>query len=388
MGGYDMSDARSFKGRCGWAVLLLVMFLGGCAHLGGKQQTARIAGFQYPDPLPLAEVSQLSRADQIRYFTDHVYQAATGRGEARRTHAAAADAVLEQMRKTLSKADFVAFWTGVDPEFFGRVNAVLDYADYTHPQMAWDGRQLRTVYNLGARHLAVLDQLSAARRQAMQDFIELADEGDSAACFAFHKAYKNYPDPLKGEAALTWQDVDGKPFRKSMWDGSAEAVHDGRTVQIPIPPQAALGCRHILHPPARMTAGVVEDAEQFFARINLSGSFDASDYTQHKQAWQQEIMDKAMQAARKIHLNLIRIVNVVDVYRIFPPALDYEYELAVADGTLPAMVATGILTEQQAFVVEQRIHERQVLLTGEGVTPEHTPMAFLQLAADRVASKH
>jgi hypothetical protein len=37
--------------------------------------------------------------------------------------------------------------------------------------------------------------------------------------------------------------------------------------------------------------------------------------------------------------------------------------------------------------VEQRIHERRVLLTGEGVTPEHTPMAFLQLVADRVAAK-
>jgi hypothetical protein len=50
-------------------------------------------------------------------------------------------------------------------------------------------------------------------------------------------------------------------------------------------------------------------------------------------------------------------------------------------------VASGILTEQQAFTVEQRIMERRILLTGESVTPEHTPMAFLQLVSDRIAAK-
>ena len=391
--GNVMTSTNFYEGRLEvgvprWLVtLFLLMFLGGCAQLGGKKEIAGTPGIQFHDPLPITEVAQLSAAEKIRYFTDNVYLAATGGGEARQAHAAAATAVLHHLQETLDKQSFVAFWTGVDPEFFGRVNAVLDHADYTHPQMALDGRQMRTAYNLGARHLEVLDNLSEARRQAMQDFIDLADKGDSAVCFAFHKAYKKYADPLKGQADVNWLDVDGKPFRKSMWDGSGEAAYGGRIVQIAIPPQAVLGCRRILHPPGNVTAGVVEDAEQFFAGINLSSTFDPADYAQRKKTWQREIAAKAAKAARKIHLDKIRIVNVVDVYRIFPPALDYEYELAVADGTIPDMVATGILSEQRAFVVEQRIHERRVLLTGEGVTPDHTPMAFLQLVADRIASK-
>lgn len=391
--GIVMTSAKFYQDRFEagirrWLVpLFLLMFLGGCAQFGGKKEIAGTSGIKFNDPLPIAEVTRLSEAEKIRYFTDNVYLAATGRDDVRQAHAAAAAAVLQQMRETMDKSSFVTFWVGVDPEFFGRVNAVLDYADYTHPQVALGERQMRTVYNLGARHLEVLDNLSEARRQAMQDFIDLADKGDGAACFAFHKAYKNYADPLKGEANVNWLDVDGKPFRKSMWDGSGEAAYGGRIVQITIPAQAVLGCRRILHPPNNVTAGVVEDAEQFFAGINLSSTFDPADYAQHKENWQHEITAKAAQAARKIHLDKIRIVNVVDVYRIFPPALDYEYELAVADGTIPDMVATGILTEQQAFVVEQRIHERRVLLTGEGVTPDHTPMAFLQLVADRIASK-
>ena len=393
VGGYAMSGSKLFKlrveGRV-WRCLssvVLVLALSACAQLGGKKEIAHTPGMKFSTPLPISEVAQLSPADKIRYFTDNVYAAATSQGQVRETHAAAAVAALQQMRETLDKESFVAFWEGVDPEFFGRVNAALEYKDYTHPQVALDERQMRSAYNLGARHLEVLSNLSEARRQAMQDLIDLADKGDSAACFAFHKAYKNYSNPLFGEAGINWLDVDGKPFRKSMWAGSGEATYGGHVVQIAIPPQAVLGCRRILHPSHQVTAGVVEESEQFFSGINLSGKFDPSDYAQHKEAWQQAITAEATQAAAKIRMDKIRIVNVVDVYRIFPPALDYEYELAVSDGTLPEMVATGILTEQQAFIVEQRIQERRVLLTGEGVTPAHTPMAFLQLVADRVAAK-
>ena len=344
-------------------------------------------GVKYYEPLPAAQLAKLTEDEEIRYFTDHVYAAAVSSGEVRQLHADAAEAALEHLRETLDKESYVSFWVGVDPEFFGRVNAVLEYTDYTHPQVAVGDRLMRTAYNLGARHLEVLSNLSEARRQAMQDFIDLADKGDSAACFAFHKAYKNYANPLKGELGVGWLDVDGKPFRKSMWAGSGEAVYGGKIVQITIPPQAVLGCRRMLHPYGKVTAGVIEESEQFFSGINLIGKFNPEDYEQHKVAWQKEITSEAKEAAGRIHLDVIRIVNVIDVYRIFPPAMDYEYELAVSDGTLPEMVATGILTEQQAFVVEQRIKERRLMLTGEGVTPEHTPMAFLQLVADRVAAK-
>jgi hypothetical protein len=222
----------------------------------------------------------------------------------------------------------------------------------------------------------------------MQDLIDLANKGDSAACFAFHKAYKDYKNPLQGEAGIGWLDVDGKPSRKSsMWAGSGEAAYGGRIVQIAIPPQVVLGCRRILHPPQKVTAGVVGETEQYFSGIKLSNDFDSISFDRHKRAWQREIGAKAAEVAQKIHLDKIRIANVIDVYQIYPPALDYEYELAVADGTLPEMVAAGILTEHQAFIVEQRIKERRILLTGEGVTPDHTPMAFLQLTADRDVPK-
>jgi len=364
---------------------VLLLALAGCALWGPKRQTADFSHFYAPRSV--AEFNQLSPDERVRYFTDNVYLAATLHGAERNARLTAAEQALEQLRENLDKKAFVTFWIGVDPDFFGRVNDLLAYADYTHPQVALGERQMRTVYNLGARHLAVLGNLSAARRQAMQDLIDLADKGESTACFAFYKAYKDYTNPLRSEADIDWLAVDGRPFRKSMWAGSGEANYEGRIVQIAIPPQAVLGCRNILHPSPEVTAGMVDDAEQFFNRIDLSGRFDASDYARHKEVWEQDLLAKAADAARKIHLDKIRIVNVVDVYRIFPPALDYQFELAVADGTLHEMVASGILSEDQAFRVEQRIHERKVLLTGEGVTPEHTPLAFLQLVADRVAAK-
>lgn len=375
--------------RWSWAAgFFLIMLLSGCTHFVERKEITHGMGAKFYDPMPVADLSRLSRDQQIRYFTDNVYLAATAsRDEVRASRAAAAEAALRHMRETLDKASFVAFWMGVDPEFFGRVNAVLDFADYTHPQAVLDERQMRTVYNLGARHLEVLKDLSSARRQAMGNLIDLAYKGDSAACFAFYKAYKNYPNPLRGEAGVNWLDVDGKSFRRSIWEGSAEATYGGRVVQIAIPPQAVLGCRRILHPSDKVTAGAVEETEQFFAGINLLGNFDTSGYAQHKEAWQRGITAKASAAAEKLHMYKIMIVNVVDVYRIFPPALDFEYELAVSDGTLPEMVATGMLSEQQAFIVEQRIQERRILLTGEGVTPERTPMAFLQLATDRLDTK-
>ena len=68
---------------------------------------------------------------------------------------------------------------------------------------------------------------------------------DGEACFAFHKAYKDYADPREGEAGVTWQQADGKPFRKSMWAGSAEASLGGRVARIAIPAEVVLGCRNI-----------------------------------------------------------------------------------------------------------------------------------------------
>lgn len=367
--------------------LVLLLVLGGCGSITGKAQVAKLSGVKFQLPLSGAEYAQLGREDQIRYFTDQVYLAAVVGGLGRDTAAAAASAALQHMRETLDKNDYVAFWIGVDPEFFGRVNAVLDYADYMHPQVVLGERQMRTVYTLGARHLEVLSNLSEARRQAMQDFIELADKGDNAACLAFHKAYKNYDKPLQGEPGVSWLDVDGKPFRKSIWAGSGDAVYNGKIVQIAVPPQAVLGCRRILHPTDKVTAGTIEEVEQYFGAVNLTRKFDPEGYAQRKRAWQQELTANAEQIAATVRLDKIRIINVVDVYRIYPPALDYEYEMAVADGTLPEMVATGILTEQQAFEIEQRVYERRVLLTGAGVTPGQTPMAFVQMMADRTSKK-
>lgn len=372
----------------GWGLLtLLLVLLSGCAQWGGKKDSAKLAGIKYLAPLSTAELDRLPLAERIRYFTDNVYLAAEGRSEARDSRAAAAALALDHLRETLDKEAFVSFWVGVDPQFFGRVNAALAYMDYTRPQLVLNERLSRTAYNLMARHLEVLGNLAKARKEAMQDLIDLAEKGDNAACFAFHKAYKDYANPLHGEAGVNWLDVDGKPFRKSsMWAGSGEASYGGRVVQIAIPPQAVLGCRRILHPTDQVTAGVVQEVEQFFAAINLDKEFDPAAYARHKEAWQRELRDKASAAAQRVRLERIRVINVVDVYRIFPPALDYEYELAVADGTLSEMVAAGILSEEQAFVVEERIHERRVLLTGVGATPDQTPMAFLQLVANRPAT--
>jgi hypothetical protein len=368
----------------GWPALLTVVLLSGCAQWSGKQDAAKLIGIKYPAALSLAELDRLPLAEKVRYFTDNVYLAAEGGQEAGKSRAAAAAAVLDHLRKSLDKQSFVSLWVGVDPEFFGRVNAVLPYTDYTHPQVALNERQSRTAYHLKPRYLEVLPNLAKTRREAMQDLIDLAEQGDNAACFAFHKAYKDYADPLHGEPGVDWLDMEGKPFRKSsMWAGSGEAAYKGRVVQIAIPPQAVLGCRRILHPTDQVSAGVLLEVEQFFAAINLDGGFDPDTYTRHKETWLRELRDKATAAAQRARLRRIRVINVVDVYRIFPPALDYEYELAVADGTLPEMVASGILSEEQAFAVEERIFERRVLLTGVGATPDKTPMAYLKLVADR-----
>lgn len=372
-------------GRGGWAwlVLICVVLLSGCAQWRDKKDAAKFAGIKYRTPLSSAQLDGLSLAERIHYFTDNVYLAAEG-GRDVRASRMAAESALDNLRKTLGKKAFVDFWVGVDPEFFGRVNAALGYTDYTHPQVILNARQARTAYNLMARHLKVLGNLVQTRREAMQDFIDLAEEGDTAACFAFHKAYKDYTDPRHGEAGVSWLDVDGVPFRKSsIWAGSGEASYKGHVVQIAIPPQAVLGCRRILHPPDQVTAGMVEEVEQFFSAINLDRKFNPAAYAERKKVWRRQLQEKADAAARRVRLHRIRVISVVDVYRIFPPALDYEYELAVADGTLSDMVATGMLSEEQAFVVEERIHERRVLLSGVGATPEQTPMAFLKLVADR-----
>ena len=367
--------------RTRWLMVCVAGLLAACSATGEKKGTSDAAGL-YPI-LPQAELARLSPEDQIRYFTDNVYLASTHRDGGR---AEVADVTWRYLKDTLSKEDFVQFWTGVDNEFFARVNAVLEYPDYTVRQVPLDQRRMRTAYNLGARHLAALKGLAEARREAMQDLIDLAAKGHGAACFAFHKAYKDYPKPRSG-ANLTWSQVSGTPFRKSMWAGSAEAVVDGRVVQIPVPAEVVLGCRSLFQPPATVAAGLVDEVEQFFGGIQLKAGFDAAGYAERKAAWQREITQRALAAGQRLRLDRIRIVNVVDVYQIFPPALDYEYELAATDGGLAEVVAAGILNEQDAFVVEQRVAERKTLLTGVGVTPQDTPMAFLKMVEERAGPK-
>lgn len=367
--------------RGGWLIVCVAGLLAACSATGEKKEGSDAAGL-FPI-LPSAELARLSPADQIRYFTDNVYLASIDRDGAR---AEAAETTWRHLKDTLSKEDFVQFWIGVDNEFFARVNAVLESPDYTVRQVPLDQRRMRTAYNLGARHLEAMKGLPEARRQAMQGLIDLAAKGDSAACFAFHKAYKDYPKPRSG-ANLTWSQVNGKPFRKSMWAGSAEAVVDGRVVQIPVPAEVVLGCRSLFQPPATVAAGLVDEVEQFFGGIQLKAGFDAAGYAERKAAWQREITQRALAAGQRLRLDRIRIVNVVDVYQIFPPALDYEYELAATDGGLAEVVAAGILSEQDAFVVEQRVAERKTLLTGVGVTPQDTPMAFLKMVEERTGPK-
>ncbi len=368
-------------------VTLLALSLSACSFSGGKKKVGLSPAAQAQSASSAQGFAQLPRPEQIRYFTDNVYFAATSRGGASDPRAAAAAEALAYMQANLSKEDFLRFWIGVDAEFFGRVNAALEFPDYTHPQTALDARRMRTAYNLAARHLEVLSNLAEARQRAMTYFIDLAAKGDSEACFAFHKAYKDYADPRQGELGVSWQQVDGKPFRKSMWAGSAEANAAGRVVRIGIPAEVVLGCRNILHPPAAVTAGQVEEVKQYFSAIQLDRGFSVSAYKARKEAWRRDITQQAVAAAEKLRLEKIRIINVVDVYRIFPPELDYEYELAASDGSLPERVAAGILSEQDAFVVEQRIQERKVLLTGVGVTPQGTPMAFLQMVSERASAK-
>lgn len=369
--------------RTGWLSICVVGALAACSVIGEKKEATDVAGLPLSPITPMAEVARMAPADQIRYFTDNVYLASVNHDGA---HAEAAEATWRHLESVLSKEDFVQFWTGVDTEFFARVNAVLDYSDYTHRQVPLDQRRMRTAYNLGARHLEALKGLSEARQQAMRDMIELAAKGGSAACFAFHKAYKDYPKPRSG-ANLTWPQVDGKPFRKSMWAGSAEAMVNGHVVQIPVPAEVVLGCRKLFQPPATVAAGLIQDVEQFFGGIQLQANFNTAAYAEHKAAWQREITQQAVAAAQHLKLDRIRIVNVVDVYQIFPPALDYEYELAASDGGLAEVVAAGILSEQEAFVVEQRVAERKILLTGVGVTPQDTPMAFLKMVEERTEQK-
>ncbi len=381
-----MIHDKTHAGR--WAGLaLLLCLLSACAMVGQKKGAALTPGIQLYGPMSVEQLARLPPAEQIRYFTDNVYFAATHRGGAGEARAEAASVALRHLQDTLNKEDFLRFWIGVDGDFFGRVNAALEFPDYTRPQAAPDQRRVRTAYNLAARHLEVVKNLGEARQRAMGYLIELASKGGSEACFAFHKAYKDYPNPLHADTELTWPHVDGKPFRKSMWAGTGEATVGGKVVRIAIPAEVVLGCRTILHPPATVTAGVVEDVKQFFSGIKLGRDFNLTGYNQRKEAWRRDIAQQALVAAEKLRLEKIRIVNVVDVYQIYPPELDYEYELAASNGTLSEMVAAGILGEQDAFVVEQRIHERAVLLTGVGITPQGTPMAFLHMVSDRTPKK-
>ncbi len=373
--------------RHGALALCLSAGLVGCASIGGDRDPLDTSGGKFYAPLSAADFARLTEPEQIRYFTDNVYLAATGNTSVRDQRAQAAREALKQLRAQLDQPSFVRFWSGVDGEFFGRVNAAFEIPDYTRPQAKVDGRRVRTAYNLGARHLAVLDsQLGEARRLAMRHYIELAAKNDPGACFGFHKAYKDYPDPRVGDPTLTWELAEGKPFRKSMWTGSAETLHQGRPTQIAIPAEVVMGCRRILHPPADISAGLVHEMEQFFTDINLIGGFDLAGYKRRKTQWQDALRAQALEAAQRMGRDRIMIINVVNVYQVFPPEMDYEYELAVTEGTLPELVASGILEEEQAFKIEQRVIERRLMLTGIRVTPERTPLAFLQLTTEKVTT--
>src|SRR3569623_403412 len=177
--------------RAGWLGLCVAGMLAACSVTGGKKATG-VAGLPLSPIVSAAEVARMAPTDQIRYFTDNVYLASINRDDAR---AEAAEATWRHLQSALSKEEFVQFWTGVDSEFFARVNAVLDYPDYTHRQVPLDQRRMRTANNLGAHHLEAMKRLRQTRQQAMRDVIELAAKGDSAACFAFHKAYKDYSKP-------------------------------------------------------------------------------------------------------------------------------------------------------------------------------------------------
>src|SRR3569833_57826 len=340
----------------GWLLAVAVAVVAGCAA-GNNQKEAGDTTAHLYKPSSIDEVARLAPAEQIRYFTDNVYLAAVDRNDSR---AAAATAALRHLQDSLSKEEFVRFWTGVDSEFFGRVNAVLEYPDYTHRQVTLDPRRTRTAYNLGARHLDGIAGAGQARQLAMRDLIEFAAKGDSAACFA---------------------------FRKARWAGSAEAVVGGQVVQIPIPAEVVLGCRQLVQPPATMAAGVTQEVEQYVAAIQLNKDFDAAAFAERRDAWRRDLLQQALKESERLRLDRIRIVNVVDVYQIFPPALDYEYELATGDGSLPELVAAGVLSEQDAFVVEQRIAERKILITGVGITPKDTPMAFKQMVVNRTPTR-
>lgn len=142
-----MIHDKTHAGR--WAGLaLLVCLLSACAMVGGKKETALSPGIKLYAPLSVEELARLPPAEQIRYFTDNVYFAATNRGGAGEARAEAAAAALRYLQDTLGKEEFLRFWTGVDGDFFGRVNAALEFTDYTRPQAALDERRVRTAYNL------------------------------------------------------------------------------------------------------------------------------------------------------------------------------------------------------------------------------------------------
>ncbi|HHM06059.1 MAG TPA: hypothetical protein ENJ19_10015 [Gammaproteobacteria bacterium] len=331
------------------------------------------------------DLAQLSLTERIQYFTDQVYLAATHAGDARARHQQAAAAALKQLEETLTKQDFLALWIGVDPAFFGRVNAVVKHPDYTQRRIARDGAPPRTVYRLTAKHLDSFPGTAAARKKAMAALINLAGRGDGAACLSFHKAYRGVARPLAGEEGLTWLDVAAVPFRKSMWEGSASARYRGEVVQIAVPPKVVVGCRSVKHRPRQVTAGLVQDAEQFFAGLDLREHFDVAGYEARKAKWLTALRQKAEDTARTKGMRRIVLINVVDVYRVFPPADEYQIEQAANDGSLPELVASGIITEERAFAAEQRAEERRLLLNGVRVTPEDTPLAYLQMVADKPA---
>lgn len=379
-----MNSARSYDASVVARVITIIALAALAACAGNRSSRSGMESFAYTQTLPAAKVAELPLPDQIRYFTDQTYLSATSNDEQAKARKASAERTLQHFIDELNERDFVEVWTGLDTEFFGRVNEAFARQDYTRPQMPSPMGRTRDAYVLSPGHLNRIANVAQARKRAMEGLIRLAEDGDAVSCLSFEKAYKAYRNPVAG-AKATWLDVQGKPVLKSVWEGSAEAIHQGRIVQIPIPRTVVLGCRRITHIPAKMNPGVAEDAERYFARVNVTmPGFDSAVYAERRQAWLDRLVEQAQSAASKIRSANIKLINVADIYQILPPEEDYEYERAMRDGSFMDMVGSGVLHQDVAFEVEQRVRERQLLVNGTSVSAEQTPLTLIYIVSNRV----
>lgn len=375
-----MNSARSHAVVVRVITALALVTLTACAGNPARRGVAE--SFVYTQPLPVAKVSELALREKILYFTDQTYLSAAGNDrDQAKPRKLSAERTLQQLMDELQDREFVEVWTGLDTEFFGRVNQAFASEDHTRPQMPSPMGRTRDAYVLSPGHLNRLANVPEARARAMAGLIRLAEQGDAVSCLSFEKAYKSYRDPVAG-AKASWLDVQGKPVLKSVWEGSAEAIHQGRIVQIPLPRTVVLGCRRITHIPMKMNPGVAEDAERYFARVNVTlAGFDPAIYEERKKAWLERLVEQAQSAASKLRSANIKLINVADIYQVLPPQEDYEYERAMRDGSFMDMVGAGILHQDVAFEVEQRVRERQLLVNGTSVSAEQTPLTLIYIVS-------